>query len=81
MYLLAAGVAACGMVRVGMHGPFQVERPDGNPVRHARPPASTTAGFPGKYEHLYAGLGYDREGFDAALATRLVVVPTRTWGW
>ncbi|KID29868.1 Pyridoxamine 5'-phosphate oxidase [Prauserella sp. Am3] len=45
------------------------------------PAASETPGFLDKYEHLYAGLGYDRAGFDVALSMRLTVVPTSTWGW
>ncbi|WP_369822196.1 pyridoxamine 5'-phosphate oxidase family protein [Saccharomonospora sp. CUA-673] len=45
------------------------------------PRASAMPGFLDKYEHLYAGLGYDRAGFDAALSTRITITPTRTWGW
>ena len=43
-------------------------------------PASAP-GFLEKYEHLYAGIGYDRASFDAAFSARLVITPTRTWGW
>ncbi|TCP57535.1 PPOX class probable F420-dependent enzyme [Tamaricihabitans halophyticus] len=50
-------------------------------VDQTGPPASSTPGFLEKYEHLYAGLGYDRTSFDTALSTRLVITHTRTWGW